>query len=481
MKFNTFLKLINTPTSRYIIKQVSNKKTKLGKNLLEQYFYSYFTNTVTEDLKSFMNYKTKTFNFMMYILEKTINEGDGKKYRFVFHRMKDIKFATLNSREIVFLLKSIGKYGLQKPPISEPLSSIWTFTNKCNLKCIHCYQDAGRKNKDELNFEEKLNVVDQIVEAGCIYLTFSGGEVLMSKDFFKVAEYAKEKGLNISFATNGTLVTKKIAKKISELDFDYVTLSLDGIKKETHEKIRRVKDSYEKAIEGIKNCLDENIKLCVTPVLIKNNYEEIDEIIEFLRGLGVRFIVITDFIPAGRGRENERISLSPEVAYDLFTSIAKKSLENRDIELSVSSPRYAPLLKQIAEEIGMPHAVSMSDIGLLKEPHELKEFFYKSYTNGCCAGRTSFAIDPNGDIKPCVYMDLVVGNTRKIRIKDVWNNSEELKSLRTREDLKGNCGTCTDKYICGGCRSRAWFYFKDLKAPDPACIKNVEVWNEIKR
>jgi radical SAM protein with 4Fe4S-binding SPASM domain len=481
MKFDTFVGAINNPVSKYFIKKISNKKTKSGKNLLEQYFYCYFSDTVSDDLRSFLNYKTRTFNFMMSTLEKIVRGKNRKKYRFAFNKIENSKFAMMNAKETAFTLKSIGDYGLQKPPVSGPLSAIWTFTNECKLKCIHCYQDAGIQNKDELTLEEKMNVVNQIVEAGCVYLTFSGGEPLMSKDFFKVAEYAREMGLIIRFATNGTLITKDVAKKLSELGFDYVTLSIDGAKKETHEKIRGVRGSYKKSIEAIKNCLDENITLCVTPVLIANNYNETDGIIELLKGMGVKFIVLSDFVPAGRGRKNADIELSPEIRHDLFRRIAKKSLEEKDIELGISSPRFTPTIKNMAIELSKHDTISLTNIGLFREPHEMREFMYKSYTNGCCAGRTYFAINPNGDIKPCVYMDVVVGNTRKDRIIDIWRNSEVLKSLRTRDDLKGNCGSCENKYICGGCRSRAWFYFKDLKAPDPACIKNVDVWNDIKR
>jgi len=480
MKFDTFVNVINNPASRYAIRRISNKKTKSGKNLLEQYFYCYFSGTVTDDMKSFLNYKMKGFNFVMGALEKIVRDGN-KRYGFVFNKLEDTKFAIMNSKETVFALKAIGEYGLKNPPISNPISCIWTFTNECELNCIHCYQDAGIKNKDELTLEEKMDVVDQVVDSGCVYLTFSGGEPLMSKDFFKVAEYAKKKGLIIRFATNGTLITSGVAKKLSNLGFDYVTLSVDGVNKETHEKIRGVKGSYEKSIEGIKNCLEENITLCVTPVLIKNNYDEIYDIIKLLKKLGVKFIVLSDFVPAGRGRKNMNIELPPDIKYDIFLKIAKMSLEEKNVELGISSPRFTPIIKREAKKFRDRDLVKMTNVGLFKEPHEMKEFVYKSYTNGCCAGRTYFAIDPNGDIKPCVYMDVVVGNTRKDKIMDVWKNSEILKSLRTREDLKGGCGKCEDKYICGGCRSRAWFYFKDLKAPDPGCIKNVEYWNKIKR
>jgi len=480
MKFDTFVNVINNPASRYAIRRISNKKTKSGKNLLEQYFYCYFSGTVTDDMKSFLNYKTGSFNFIMNILGKTIRE-ENKRYGFVFNKLEDTKFAVMNSKEIVFVLKAISKYGLNIPFISDPICVNWSLTNECNLRCIHCSQNAGQKIKDELTLEEKKDAIDNMVEAGCVYLIISGGEPLMSKDFFEVAEYAKKVGLILRVTTNGTLINKSIAKKISEIGFDIVGISLDGVNKETHEKIRGVKGSYEKSIEGIKNCLEENITLYVVPVLNNNNYNEVVELLELLKSWGIKHVSFSDFIPGGRGKGCMNLELSPEIRYDIFLKIAKMSLEEKEIDLSVFSPIFTPIIKNIANESKNPDFVTTTNVGLYKEPFGTNVFFHKIYTNGCCVGRSTIALDPNGDIKPCVYMDVVVGNTRKDKIMDVWKNSEIFKETRTREDLKGGCGSCKDKQICGGCRARAWFYFKDLNAPDPGCIKNVEYWNKIKR
>jgi len=467
MKSDTLLKVINTHIPRYVIRNISNKKTKSGKNLLEQYFYCYFSDTVTDDMKSFLNYKMKGFNFVMNIILKPLIKKNSEKNK--------VKIPINNIKEVISGIKSIGFYGIQKPFfLINPISVMWNFTNECNLTCKHCYQDAGAHKKDELTLEEKFDVVDQIVESGCAYLTFAGGEPLMSKDFFKVAEYARKKGLSIKLGTNGVLITKSIAEKISELGFDLVAISLDGADKETHEKIRG-KDTYEKTISGIKNCVDEKIPVCISPTINKFNHEKIYEIIELGKNLGVKKFIVFNFVPVGRGKNNMDLNLSPKVRHNIIKNLVKKSLEEKDIELTVEIPQFPCFLKEINIESGNLNETTskVGVLGYIKEnifTHEGSPLSY--HTSGCSAGRLWFVVDPNGDIKPCYLMDVVVGNTRKDKIMAVWKNSEILKSLRTREDLKGNCGSCKDKQICGGCRARAWTYFKDLNSPDPVCMFN---------
>jgi len=450
-KFNFFLKLMNTPTSRYFLRKLTNKKTKSGKNLLEEYLYCYFSGVVTDDMKSFMNYKTKMFGLGMDVVGKSLF---GKKIR--CQGMKD-------AQSMLIVLKTIGFYGLKKPFfLTNPLMVVWNITNKCNLRCIHCYQDAGN-NGTELTLEEKFDAMDQLSEAGCIFLTFSGGEPLLTDDIFDILKYAKEKDMIIRILTNGTLITKDVANKISRIGVDIVSVSLDGAKKGTHDKIRGIPGSYERVIQGIKNCVKEEIPVHMSMTLTQYNYQEIDEVIELSKNLGINFGLV-DFYPVGRGSKNvDFLIISPEMRYKIFKEIAEKSLQDKNIESLIFSPLFLPFMNELK-----PVAVDAFSNNVSIDFTQFRNLYF----SGCCAGRMYFRIDSNGDIKPCGYIDIVVGNTKRDKIIDVWNNSEVFKTLRSRENLKGNCGSCKDKYICGGCRGRAWIHSKDLNAPDPGCIRN---------
>jgi radical SAM protein with 4Fe4S-binding SPASM domain len=348
----------------------------------------------------------------------------------------------------------------------------WNITNACNLKCKQCYQDAG-PSKDELTLKEKFKIIDHIADTGIIFLNFAGGEPLLSKNFLDVAEYASRRGMYVRVLTNGTLLSKKVADRLSSMGVDMVIVSLDGAINVTNDKIRGVPGCYEKAVRGIKNCVDKKIKTAIAMTLSKYNYKEIDALVRLAKRLGVKYFFVKPFIPTGRGCKFSFMDLSPEVKNYVVKKLAGMSIEEKDLIISVDVPQYECALCDMPDSDGK---IKITDFGVVMET----DVGIKLIESGCRAGTISIILNPNGDIKPCMYMDIVIGNVKKDSIKNVWENSEVIKNLRTREDLKGNCGKCKDKYICGGCRALAYAYFKDLKAPDPGCIKNLDLWNKIK-
>jgi len=137
------------------------------------------------------------------------------------------------------IMGSIAEYGITGPQrLIAPFMVVWDFTKQCNLRCKHCYANASSSPADdELNLEERKQVVDQLDEAGVAAISFSGGEPLVNKDFWEVAKYASGKGFYLSVATNGTLITKENAKRSRESGIRYVEVSLDG-PKDVHDEFR---------------------------------------------------------------------------------------------------------------------------------------------------------------------------------------------------------------------------------------------------
>jgi radical SAM additional 4Fe4S-binding domain len=375
---------------------------------------------------------------------------------------------------LVTILQSIAEYGVTMPQkIYAPILVVWDCTHACNLKCKHCYQDAQKKLADELSTEEAKRMLDDLARSNVVALAFSGGEPLMRKDFFEVAKYAREKGMFLALATNGTMITKEVAKKLKEIGFEYVEISIDGKDAATHDGFRGSPGMFDRSVEGIKNCVAEGLYTCVATTPTQDNLTEIPAIYDLARDLKAARLVMFNFIPTGRGVTMAEGDLSPDEREALLKQMFEKNYDGSTEVLS-SAPQYARVAMGSAG-VSVGHFLTYKDVddralGLLE------------FIGGCGAGRHYCCIRPNGDIEPCVFMRLKVGNVRQNKLLDVWHTSPVLEQLRgDRNNLKGHCGICDHRYVCGGCRARALAYFGDLNAPDPGCINNRDAWEEVAR
>ncbi|MEM2367442.1 MAG: radical SAM protein [Candidatus Bathyarchaeia archaeon] len=403
------------------------------------------------------------------------------------------------------MMRGIRKYGIRVPFVpAGPFEIVWNFTYKCNLRCKHCYEDAGVSKLPELSTDEAKRVIDilsKVAGAGLPALSFSGGEPLARKDFFELAAYAKKRIPYISIASNGTLLTKDNAKKVKDAGVDYVEISIDGASPALHDEFRGIPGAFEKAIQGVKNCIEEGIDTCIATVLHRNNIAETEKILQLAKELGVRFMHF-NYIPTGRAKEHTELDLTPDQRLHVLQVIGKEIitlyLQAKEEEMKTGKtkikvdrffstcPQYASVTKELSQQIGQKFMV---------EAHYAAKKGVENVANflgGCGAGRLYCAIEPNGDIKPCVFFptnkNTVLGNILKNNFEEIWDSDPLLWQLRTRENLetytingkKIGCGSCPDKYICGGCRARAYSYFNgNVKAPDIGCIHNKAIWEKI--
>jgi radical SAM protein with 4Fe4S-binding SPASM domain len=403
------------------------------------------------------------------------------------------------------MMKGIEKYGIRIPFVpAGPFEVVWNFTYKCNLKCKHCYENAGDERQQELTTDEAKRVIDMLSKTagiGLPALSFSGGEPLARKDFFELAEYAKKRIPYVSIASNGTLLTKDNAKRVKDAGIDYVEISIDGASPQTHDEFRGIPGAFERAIQGVKNCVEEGIDACIATVLHRDNLAETEKILKLAKDLDVRFMHF-NFIPTGRAKEHVELDLTPDERLLVLQTIGKEIvslyLQAKEEELKTGKtnikvdrffstcPQYASVTKELSQQKGQKFMV---------EAHYAAKKGVENVANflgGCGAGRLYCAIEPNGDIKPCVFLptdkDTVIGNMLKDNFEEVWDNNPLVWQLRVRENLetyivKGKevgCGNCPDKYICGGCRARAYGYFNgNVKAPDIGCIHNKPLWEKI--
>lgn len=402
-----------------------------------------------------------------YIISKTeIREEDINK------NLNDFLFR----KGLASVLEGIAKFGVKKPFTSyAPFLVVWNITRTCNLKCKHCYEEAQTRERDELTTKEALKAVDKMADAGVCYVAISGGEPLMRQDLWKITEHMKEREMALSIATNGILLTKENVEKLKKARCRYVQISLDGAKAETHEAFRGINNIFNKTIDGIKNCVKAGLTVGISTTITKHNYNEVEDMIDLADKLNVNIWMYYNFIPVGRGKDIIKMDISPEERDKLLHLLLKKRNHVKPSLLS-TAPQYAMCCVESKETISVTHFDAFSQDPEVGE----RVNFLAEFVGGCGAARLYCALEPNGDIEPCVFMPIKVGNIKKDDFLDIWQNNSLFKKIRDRSKFKGNCGLCEYKEICGGCRARAYAYFNDVQASDPSCILNKDDWEKLK-
>lgn len=320
----------------------------------------------------------------------------------------------------------------------------WNTTNACNMYCDHCYRDAGCKADEELSTVEAKTLLDQIAKAGFKIMIFSGGEPLLRPDILELVEHAKRLGLRSVFGTNGTLITPKMAVELKKAGAMGMGISLDSLDVHKHDTFRKFPGAWEGAIRGMRNCRAAGLPFQIHTTIMDWNAEEIESITDFAVAEGAVAHHFFFLVPTGRAKTIEAESLRARAYEETLTRIMKKQ-QQVEIELK---PTCAPQFMRIARQMGM----------------KLR------FGRGCLAGTSYCIISPRGQVQPCAYLNLPLGDVRETPFDEIWEKNQVLNELRTLE-YKGGCGACEYKFACGGCRARAAYYHKgDYMAEEPWCL-----------
>lgn len=319
----------------------------------------------------------------------------------------------------------------------------WNLTRKCNLKCPHCYLEAGRQAENELNTDECLALIDELTALGTEMLILTGGEPLMRKDIFEIARYASSQGLWVVMGTNGVLVTEQVAEKMLECGVKGVGISIDSLDPEKHKSFRGGRNAWEYAVRALDICRDRGLQVLVQTTVMEMNYQEIPRLLAFAKEKGAWSFNLYFLVQTGRGQEMQ--PLSAEQTHAMLEQLV--DLQDIYRPMLVRS-KCAPQFKQIAYAKGRAGLES----------------------GGCMAGTQYGRITPDGTVTPCPYMTVVAGNIRESRFTDIWQNSPVLQALRDVNQLKGRCGRCEFRHLCGGCRCRAYATSGDYLQEDPSCL-----------
>ncbi len=375
-------------------------------------------------------------------------------------------------RGVALVLEGIARYGVTVPQkLPAPFLVVWNFTNMCNLRCKHCYQRADRPLPSELTLEEKLKLVDDLDKAGVAAVALSGGEPTIHPHFERVLSELARRGIYAAVATNGWVFADiKRLERAKRLGLRYVEVSVDSVDPEKHDKFRGVKGSWERAVKALMNAVKLGLNHAMAVTLTRENIDEIEDFFDLAEEIGVKKIVFFNFVPVGRGEENAWLDLSPEEREEALRKIYRES-RRRGIEAYSTAPQYSRIVLQ--ESGGREAAPTHFYI---RDPIVTA---VAEYVGGCGAGRIYAAIEPDGRVTPCVFMPVAVGSVRVKSFREIWEEAPLFQMLRDRDKLKGFCGKCPYRYICGGCRARALAYTGDPLGPDPGCIYNKRVWDEI--
>ncbi len=317
-----------------------------------------------------------------------------------------------------------------------PLIVSWNVTRKCNMKCSHCYINAGAGElKNELNTEESKRLIDQIAEVSRPLLILSGGEPLLRSDIYELIRYGTQKGLRMGLGSNGCLIDAKAARQLKEAGIKTVSISLDSHLPAQHDEFRGVEGAWDKAVNAIKLLRENDVLVQVNTTLTQQNYDQIDDIMSLAEQIGVENFHLFFLVPTGRGAKIADIS--PVMYEDMIKNTFAKTGRHR---LNVR-PSCAPQFMRIAKDMGLD---------------------MRQWIRGCIAGMYYCRVYPIGDITPCPYLPVKLGNVRETSFKQIWFNSPIFKALRDPEELKGKCGACEYKIVCGGCRARAYGLSSDF-------------------
>lgn len=340
--------------------------------------------------------------------------------------------------------------------VRPPRLIAWELTNACNLACIHCRASAIKKQQlDELTTAEAKHFIDELVEYKPIII-LTGGEPLLRADIYDIAQYATGRRLRAVLATNGTLLTPAIAKKLKDVGIQRVSISIDGATKEEHDVFRGEPGAFEGALRGIDILKNEGISFQINTTITKRNLEEIPRIYDLAIELEASALHIFLLVPTGRGEEIESEEIPPEEYERILNWFYDKSKDKRMQLKATCAPHYFRIMRQRAKAEG---------IKITPQTHG-----FEAMTKGCLGGSGFCFVSSKGDVYPCGYLPALAGNIKQKPFKTIWEKSKVFNDLRDTGLLKGKCGICEYRNVCGGCRARAYAGNGDYLDEEPYCV-----------
>jgi AdoMet-dependent heme synthase len=346
-----------------------------------------------------------------------------------------------------------------------PFTIAWEVTRACAYACVHCRADAQhQRHLDELSTEEAFQLIDRLTEFGSPILIFTGGDPMMRRDLFELIAYATQKGLRCSLTPTATaLPTIERLTQAKEAGIRRIALSLDAPHADIHDIFRKVPGSWQRTIDILQRAHDAGLSVQVNSTVARHNVDILPEMVPFIEEVGAVQWSVFFLVPTGRAMIEQMIS--PEEHERVFNWLYDLSKTAAFDIKSTAAPMYrrVAIERKRAENNGN-QPVTFQGAGFqytdgLNRP-----------TKGVNDGNGFLFISHIGSIEPSGFLPISAGNVRTDDVVDVYRNAKIFRDLRDTSQLKGRCGICEYRDVCGGQRGRAFGVTGDYMESDPACL-----------
>jgi radical SAM protein len=347
----------------------------------------------------------------------------------------------------------------------RPFIVIWETTQACDLACVHCRACAQPvRSALELSTAEAKHLIDEVKSLGAPVFVLTGGDPLKRPDIFELVSYASQIGVRISLTPSATpLLTREAIHKLKQCGLARLAVSLDGPTAEVHDAFRRVPGSFEWTLNAVRWAREMGLPVQINTTITRHNLQYLDATIALLEQLDIVLWSVFFLVPTGRGSTIDLISAEEfeQVFEKLYATSRRVPF---DIKSTEAQHYRRFLLQRRTEEkrkgnaSPVPRVAEGTADGIGRAPRGIND------------GKGFVFISHLGEVFPSGFLPVSAGNIRKEPLTEIYRHSPLFTSLRDTSNLKGKCGICEFREVCGGSRARAYALSGDVFAEEPCCI-----------
>jgi radical SAM protein len=363
----------------------------------------------------------------------------------------------------------------------RPFIVIWEVTQACDLACVHCRASAQPfRNSLELSTEEGRRLIDEIADLRVPVFVMTGGDPLKRPDIDDLVRYAAGKGVRASLTPSATpLLTREAIRRLKDCGLARLAVSLDGPTAQIHDAFRRVPGSFDWTLSAVRIARELGLPVQINTTVTRRNLGDFDAMVRLLETLDIVLWSVFFLVPTGRGQTADLISaeefegvfarlyeLSRRARFDIKTTeaqhyrryVLQQRTEERRTRAGLAPSLPSPRTTELDGPPGSPIGKANTPDGIGRAPrgiNDAKGFVFISHLG---------AVFPSG------FLPLAAGNVRTQSLRDIYQNSPLFRSLRDPSNLKGKCGVCEFRNVCGGSRARAYALSGDPLAEEPCCV-----------
>ena len=350
----------------------------------------------------------------------------------------------------------------------RPFIVIWETTQACDLACVHCRACAQpARNSQELTTEQAKRLIDEVAALRAPLFVMTGGDPLKRPDIYELVAYAAARGIRPSLTPSATpLLTREAIVRLKEAGLARLAISLDGPTAVIHDAFRRVPGSFQWTLDAVQYAREIGLPVQINTTITRHNLAQLDDMIALLEGLDIVLWSVFFLVPTGRGASIDL--LSDEQFEDVFAKLYETSRRAKFDIKSTEAQHYRRYLLQkrtgmrregVTDQKQLPSILGMgrTEDGIGRAPKGIND------------GKGFVFISHMGEVFPSGFLPMSAGNVKTESLAGLYRESELFKSLRDADNLKGKCGVCEYRQICGGSRARAYAMTGDIFAEEPCC------------